>query len=221
MKLFIAIATLALAVTSTTAISHFKVNCRSVSYAKHYYTTADCSGTGFVIAAFKPDVCENTQAALSEDASAKFAYNATSKVFTQTGYSKADCAGTAKTSPGLLAPSEYKLDTCVKHSTVSYKITAASQAVDYHLSTDDTCSGDPIYMVSGECFVNTKITCASDNKKYHYQLWTDKCASGDGDAADNKDLETGKCIALDSLNGAGTFSVVSSFVIMAFAIMMM
>ena len=160
MKLIIAIITLALAVASTSAISHVKVTCTSVNYGKYIYTgKTDCSGQGFMQAAFKPDVCVNTNSLLADDKSAKFAYNATSKWFTQTGYDKTDCAGTAKTS-WLLNPSKIKLDTCTKDASGanSYKIVAVSQAVDYHLS-DDSCSGLSIYMGSGECYTNTKITC--------------------------------------------------------------
>ena len=223
MKLTIAVLTLALAVASTSAITHIKVDCRSVKYAKYYYQGADCKGEAYMQVAFSPDKCENTLSLLSDDASAKFAYNATSKIFTQSGYEKADCAGTAK-EPGLLSPQTLKLDTCTKDiilgTTASYKIVEVSQAATYTLG-DDTCVGTTIYMGSGECFVNTKITCSADNKKFHYQLWETKCDGDTGDVADAKDQETGKCTALETLAGAGTLSVISSFVIMAFVMMFM
>ena len=74
MEFIVAIITLALAVTSTSAVTHIKADCRGVSYAKYVYSgSKDCTGQGIVTAAFKVGVCENTLSSLSAAKSAKFA----------------------------------------------------------------------------------------------------------------------------------------------------
>ena len=220
MKFLIAIITFALAAASTSAVSHIKVTCTSVSYAKYYYAEKDCTGEPTMTAAFKPDVCTNTGTTLSAGKSSKFAYNATTKMFTQTAYDKVDCAGTAQ-SLGF-SPQNIKLDTCTVGTlgALGYKIIALSQAVDYHLA-DETCDGLSVYMGSGDCYSGTKITCAADNKKFDYQLWEGDTCSGDPDVLNAKALETGKCLELAEISGAGSFSVISSFAIMMFVMMFM
>ena len=102
----------------------------------------------------------------------------------------------------------------------SLEITAATQVVDYHLA-DEACDGLSIYYDSGECNDGTKITCASDNKNFDYQLWEGGKCSGTPDILDAKDLETGKCLAIEDISGAGSFSVLSSFAIMAIVMIFM
>jgi hypothetical protein len=209
MKL-LAIITLALAVASTSAISHIKVTCHSVKYSQRMYTSSDCTGDGNMVAGFNPGECANTPALLSHGNSAKFAWNATTKKFTETYYSEADCKGTATVSDPV------ELDKCDG----SYKITAATQVVDYHLA-DEKCDGLSLYYDSGECSDGTKITCSSDDKKFDYQLWEGASCSGDPDILNAKDLETGKCLAIEDISGAGSFSVLSSFAIMAIVMIFM
>ena len=214
MKFIVAIIiTIALAVAPTSA-DNVKVDCRSVSYIKYVYAgVTDCTEQAHGMAAFKVGVCENTLSLFSSGKSSKFAYNATSKWFTETVYEKADCAGSAVSA----YPVEFKLDTCTVRGENSYKIVAATQAVDYYY--DETCSDAPLYIASGECLINTKITCSADNKKFQYQLFMDEGCNNV--FINKKDNDAGKCIPLEELAGAGTLSIASSFVIMAFAIMFM
>jgi hypothetical protein len=222
MKLIIAYIAIAVLVVSSASAdnTYIKVTCKKATHALAFYPSKDCTGTPAVGAIFSGNGVCQPDYALIDGKSSKYSISADGKTVNQTSYSSTDCTGAAAS--GIFNPSsgQYTVDKCEEWLQQSRQVVKLTAGVYDYTVGDAECKGTSIEnMLGGDCYSTTRVTCSSDNTKYHYELFGAEGCSGTADLVDAKEQESGKCYDLAVLSGAGKFSVYSSFAIIALAML--